>query len=148
MVLLSLVVLLGLLGASWAVSRALDRVVYTLRDHLEGMDLRVQDARIREIEDAVDRLPAKWTEMVEQASRAEGRTRAIVQRARRELAESGIVNESVEGEAAQLRLIDEDGGGGEEMPAVRRSVAYPSAQAQPPAPDWETLTRQKKFGGR
>jgi hypothetical protein len=86
--------------------------------------------------------------MVDQATRAEGRARAVVKRARAELADSGLVSEGLEAEAAQLQLIDGEGSDGGDVQPVRRSLAHPPTLLPPEPPSWEAQTMMKKFGGR
>jgi len=102
--------------------------------------------RVRVLEDQVDRLPHKWAEMVDMANRSEGRTRAIVKRARKEFADLGFEHASLDAEAANLRLVDGEGSEDSELQPVRRSLAAPVVTSPGPEADWKEMTRRKKYG--
>lgn len=88
-----------------------DAAVQALQDRLESCE-----AKIHELTHAVD-------EGIARTDRAERRIRAVVKRARDELAEGGFSDPGLEAEAADLRLID--GGGRDErgVQPMRENVA-------------------------
>lgn len=131
------------------VSRASVSVREGLQELREGLGA-ISDAfqapastRIADLEHAVDQLPRRWQEFADAASRAEKRARAVVTSARRELASHGREHEGLEAEAAQLRLLDADDGGGEPVQPVRESVEG----ARPAVQDWRAAGLARKFGG-
>lgn len=154
MVALALVlVALALGGGSYAVLGGLRVLGRQLGEYFEALDLAVRQTgepaeaevrrRLADLEDLVERLPARWEEFKNEARRAEGRARKIVESAREELAEHGFEHAGVEAQAAELRLVDAGGGGEEAVPAVRQDLESP-----PTAPsDWRSLARGVKFGG-
>jgi len=99
--------------------------------------------RLLELETMVDTLPQRWEQIKREATRAEGRARAIVADARRELAASGLSSPAVDEQARELRLVDGEGGRGEAMPAVHQNVEGSAPAAQ----DWRAAGIARKFGG-
>lgn len=103
--------------------------------------------QVRELAELVDRLPSKWEEMRDQTLRAEQRSRALVTRARKELAELGLEHAGLDAESAQLRLVDGEGSESGELQPVRRSLAAGELPSAQPPEDWREMTRRKKYGG-
>lgn len=94
--------------------------------------------QLRDLEDLVDRLPQRWELLKEEANAifnraraAEERTRGAVNRARQELADRGLLDDGIEEQARELRLLD--GGGSEEegMPAMHQGMADGGQPVQP-----------------
>lgn len=140
------VVLLVLATGTWRATALVIRSLEGIEAALEAMTAGPEEGyrtRIAELEHAVDLLPQRWEEMVHAAKRSENRTRALIRDARRELGESGIDSPALEAAAGQLRLLDDDGGGGEAVPAVHQNME----STRPAAPDWRTAGLMKKFGG-
>lgn len=113
---------------------------------LDALDARVRDVLAtaqlaRAHEDRMNNLTLAVAEGISHVDRAEKRVRATVNRARKELRESGVESPGVEAEAAELRLIH--GGLGEEegMPPVPTSVVDPPANLEDPL-----LTRLRAAG--
>ena len=79
----------------------------------------------RSHEDRLTNLTLAVAEGIAHVERAEARIRATVQRARAQLAESGIESPALEAEGAELQLLDEQGSGGRRLHAVREDVAAP-----------------------
>lgn len=141
-------ILFVVLGAFWAAFLGLGQVVDAIRSLQVPPPAPDLEARVREIEDQVDRLPSKWEAMVKEAARAEGRARALVRRTQKELEDRGLVSQGVEAEADQLRLIDGEGGDDSDLQPVRRSVAYSEQTPHAPAvDDWKARTLARKYGG-
>ena len=76
----------------------------------------------RSHEDRLTNLTLAVAEGIAHVERAEARIRATVQRARAQLAESGIESPALEAEGDQLQLLDETGSGGRRLHAVREEV--------------------------
>lgn len=163
----ALVVLTGLTGLIYVTHLGLEgvqkrcqaelvevrRAIQDAADHLEegfreGPD-RTWITRVTDLEDAVDRLPSKWDEMVALARRAEERNRGIVRGALEELEEAGYEHAGVEAAAQELRLRDGDGGSSGGVSPVRREVDSVSQGAPEAAPDperdWEAMTFAHKY---
>jgi hypothetical protein len=85
---------------------------------LAGDALERHDA----LNDRVNAITLAVAEGIQHVDRAEKRIRATVQRAQRELRESGEFHPGVEAEASQLRLVYGDGGDEGGMPPVRADV--------------------------
>lgn len=139
---------LGVLSATFLHIRAdLDEVAEVLRAVVGALEevaegFQAPDiVRLRDLEDQVERLPKRWEEFKNEATRAESRARAIVRDARRELAESGYEHAALEAQGAELRLHDGDGGEGEGVQSVRRAVG---GDAQSDAVE---ALKRRKFGG-
>ena len=76
-----------------------------------GPDL---DRRLKDLEDAIDRLPSKWEEIKREAQSFYNRATHHVRRARKELEESGFRDPELD-EIAQFDLLEGDArGSGEE----------------------------------
>jgi len=85
---------------------------------LTGPASDVEDPRIVAIEVKLADLTTALDLGVSRVQRSENRVRAIVQSARKELADAGFEHPGVEAEAAQLQPVDGTGGEPEEVPAV------------------------------
>lgn len=103
---------------------------------------------IRDLEDLVDRLPARWEDIKREAARLDARARYAVDRARQELAERGLADERLDDVGAQLRLLDGEGGElGGMQPVPTEMARAPEPPPAEPA-SWEDRARMRKFGGR
>ena len=103
-------------------SRIHDRIRQDLQKHFEG-NAGESVARLRDLEDLVDRLPQRWEEIKREASRLDGRARYAVTRAREELSTSGLADERLEDLAGELHLVDGNGVPPQEVPEVPENVA-------------------------
>ena len=112
-----LVALLDLLGS-------FDRPESTQREPDEHNRMTVLEAKIGDLTLAV-------SEGVNNVQRSERRVRAVVQSARRELADAGFDHAGVEAEAKQLRELDGEGSDKEEVPAVPEVVVGPERSPIP-----------------
>jgi len=109
----------------------------TLQGILEG-GAASQEARFRDLEDLVDRLPNRWEEIKREASRLDGRARYAVSRVREELASLDAEDDAVTELAAELELPDVEGGGTEGVLPMRPGVA------EAPQPDnWRAHARAR-----
>jgi len=104
--------------------------------------------RLLDLEDAVDRLPKKWEEMVRAASAAEARARGHIKRAQKELEERGLSDEGIDQLGHELRVVDEDGGPGDGVQRLHESVdPGPEDDTSDGANEnWRELARLRKFG--
>jgi predicted nucleic acid-binding Zn-ribbon protein len=87
-------------------------------------DTTETDQRLEHFEIEIEQLQRKITELVhaisegiERTERSERRIKASVRRARKELAEVGLEDPTLEAEVAELQLLD--GGGGEGLSPVQ-----------------------------
>jgi len=113
------------------------------------VDEKGLEARFRDLEDLVDRLPQRWEDIKREAARLDARARYAVGRSREELASRGLTDERLDELGAELRILD--GEGSEEsgvlpMRGAMESVPAP-AQQPPSAGDWQSLARARKWGG-
>jgi len=69
------------------------------------------------------------SEGIERTDRAERRIKATVQRARKQLETLGYVDDAVEAEAVELRLLDGEGSRSGEVPPVSTGVDEPSPES-------------------
>jgi len=86
-----------------------------LKEPGDGLLIEAMAARIADLSVAVD-------EGVKNVQRSERRVRAVVQSARKELAEHGYEHAGLEAEATELRDINADGGENGAVPVVPESV--------------------------
>lgn len=100
-----------------------------IQEALEGIKLLeatapelVDDPRIAALALRIDELTSAVSEGILRVQRSENRVRAIVQGARRELAEQGFEHAGVEAELEQLRIEDGNSGEPQPVPAVPASV--------------------------
>lgn len=100
---------------------------------LGGILERIETART-ETEARIDGLHAKITQLtvaidegIARTDRSERRVRAVVKRARQELADLGYSDEGLEAE--HLQLVDGEGGEGGGVQPLRDAVARPDEQA-------------------
>jgi len=82
----------------------------------------IEDPRIATLEATVKELTVAVDTGVNRVQRSENRVRAIVQGARKELAEAGFEHPGVEAEASELQPVDGTGGEPERVPAVPADV--------------------------
>ncbi len=126
----------------------LEAIRAELDDRLGAVDARIRGAElgVRELIDALKAVKFAVSEGIERTDRAERRIHATIKRARKELAEQGYESPGLEGEAAELRIVDGDGGEGRRVPPVseeveRDSIAPSSIRGVPA----ETLRRFRGF---
>ena len=98
-------------------------------EHLETLQAGADSARfdITELQKQIRDLTLAIDEGISRTDRAERRVRGVVQRARKELAKLGYEDPGLEAEDKELRIVNGDGGEGEQVPAVSEDVA-PSAE--------------------
>jgi len=84
---------------------------------------------------------------IERTDRAERRIRQTIQRARKSLADHGLVDESLEAEGAELRLLDGGTGDYEEMPGVQGDMEVPGSD-EPSSIPGVTAAALARFYGR
>jgi len=77
----------------------------------------------------IKQITLATAEGIERVDRAERRIQATVKRARRHLAESGYVDDGLETEAGDLRLLDGGGSESEPVPSVPTEVAASAPEA-------------------
>ena len=104
--------------------------------------------RLLDLEDAVDRLPKKWEEMVRASAAAEARARSHVKRAQKELEERGFTDAGLDQLGQELLSVDEDGSPVEGVQPLRESVDIgpESPDADKANEDWREMARMRKFG--
>lgn len=102
-----------------------------------GLGVGDREDRLRALEDAVEMLPQRWDQIRKEAERLDGRARHAVRRVAAELEERGLADDTIDGLAGELRLVDGGGGAQEELPAMPQSVAEPP----PPPTDWRAAAR-------
>lgn len=86
------------------------------------------EERIRDMEDSVERLPLRWDQIRAEAERFDGRARSAIKRVEKELAASGLTDDTIAGLSRELRVSDGGRSGASEMPAVPEEVATPEPQ--------------------
>ena len=116
-------------------------LAHTIQSALDDGEGSVKQ-QIRDLEDLVDRLPARWEEIKREAARLDARARYSVGRARKELSERGITDERLEDLGAELHLVDDEGSDEEAMPAV-----HPGLETGPDPSDWRQYARWRLSGG-
>lgn len=122
-------------------SRQTERCADWLEDIAKGPEASFSH-RLLELETMVDTLPQRWEQIKAEATRAEGRARAVVRDAQKQLAQSGVEHAGLEAQASELRVVDGGAGAGEPVPAVREGVEG----ARPGAEDWKRAALSQKFG--
>lgn len=151
MTLAFVVLFVGALGVlAWGAPRVLTPFLGELRA-IRGELSRIGEGpeaafsqRLLEMEHTLELLPQRWEEFKNEARRAEGRARSIVDGARKELEGLGFEHPGLEEQARELRLVDGDPGPGEAVPTVRTEVE----SAAPEAESWRSLGVRRKFGGQ
>jgi len=83
------------------------------------------------------------SEGIERTDRAERRIKATVQRARKQLETLGYVDDAVEAEAVELRLLDGDGSDQSEVPPVPAPVEESASSVR--GVSAETMRRARGF---
>lgn len=128
------------LGALSGIAGALETVV-------QGSGA-VLETRIRDLEDSVDRLPARWEEIKRETSRLDARARYTAGRIRKELAERGLTDDRLDSLGVEGGGDDGDGSEFEGVLPLRAEVASAPrpAEAAPAAGSWEQMARLRKFG--
>lgn len=116
----------GLLAVSSQISELRAELTRTRELALEAVAQSEDALETRQLarshEDRLTNLTLAVAEGIAHVERAEARIRATVQRARAQLADAGIESPALEAEGAELQLLDEGGGGGRRLHAVRDSV--------------------------
>jgi len=82
-----------------------------------------QERTLADQQQKIKDLTFAVSEGIERTDRAERRIRNAIQRARKELAARGFDDPGLEAEDQELRIVDGDGGGDREVPAVSEEVA-------------------------
>jgi len=108
------------------IQEALNAIQGTLAD-LElpptGPVSDVEDPRIAALERKIEDLTTALGDGILRVQRSENRVRAIVQGARKELADAGFEHPGIEAEARELQPVDGTGGEPEQVPTVSADVA-------------------------
>jgi len=91
---------------------------------VDDLAKQIVDLMAREdgFESDLKRLTLALAEGIERQHRAELRIKATIKRARKELAERGLVDDGIEAEDQQLRLVDGEGSEAEGVPPVSGDV--------------------------
>lgn len=140
--LLALAVIMGAaLRRFWDLPRAFTGILDTLRTIQEGPEAAFS-LRLKDVEDELERLPRKWTDITREAQAAESRARHHVKRALKSLEEAGYEDAGVAQMAGELQLVDGTGSGPSEVRALPEGVGVDGAEVS----DWRAATRMKKFG--
>lgn len=84
-----------------------------------------EDPKTAVIERRLEELTVALDQGILRVQRSENRVRAIVQGARKELAEDGFKHPGLEAEASQLRDVDGEGVDADQLPLVPDEVAEP-----------------------
>lgn len=139
MILLLAGAIVGALGlATWLALGPFATRHHQTLDVLEALSTSIagsEDLRLRlvELEDAVDRLPAKWEDVKRESSSLYHRTRHHIRRTQDQLAERGLEDPELDQlafEVGGVRERNAEGGGGEGVQPV------PSGVENPPPPPW------------
>ena len=99
-----------------------------LEANVEGVTAMIQglreesERRWQSVEKQIRDVTLATAEGIERVDRAERRIRTAVSRAQAKLRESGVIDETIEAEAGDLRLIDEPGGAIEGVPGMPSGV--------------------------
>ena len=114
---------------------AFDAHTKAISKAFEGDD-KTSEARFRDLEDLVDRLPSRWEEIKRESARLDSRARYAVKGIRQELAERGEEADSIEELAAELQLPDAERSQPEGVHPMPPSVAVNEQIA-----DWRSVLR-------
>jgi len=124
-----------------AIKGGLERRFGPVESRLDGVESALGDGERR-----VKALTFAVEEGIERVSRTERRIHATIKRARKELAERGLEDPGVEGEAAELRLVDGGRSEGGEVPEVQEGMGPAESEASSiPGVPAETLRRVRGF---
>ncbi len=131
----------------WVPAGAIARISESLERIAEGPEKSFSH-RMLDVEDAVDRLPKKWEDMLRASHAAEARARSHIKRAQKELEERGFADAGVDQLGMELRGLDEEGGPGDGLQPLPEDVDIgpEGASADQSNADWRELARQRKFG--
>ncbi len=106
--------------------------------------------RLRDIEDAVERLPKKWEDIKREAAAAETRARSHIRRAQKELEERGFSDAGVEQLGFELGLVDGGGGNPDGLHPLPNQVEEAAGKTPdnttPDEGGWQEVARRRKFG--
>ena len=130
---------LGIFYLARVIQRGMERVTELLEGD-SGWEWR---SRMNDMEDAVERLPRKWGEIVAEAKRSEERARYHVRTARKELEELGMESPGLEAVAGELRLLegeDQGGDGVQPLPPELEAIEQDAEE------DWDAITYRRKYG--
>lgn len=125
----------------WAVSGPFRVFHREIIGALEGLAMALRGGeethrRLMELEEAVDRLPAKWEDVKREANSFYSRGLHHVRRVREELEARGLRDTELDDLDGQLRPLDEPGSESEGVPPVSGDVGgageVPTTSGQPP----------------
>lgn len=136
----------GAFRITWWVAkvvRSIQEGVGAVTELLQGPWGVDRERRLIQLEELTDMLPRKWEEMVAASKRSEERARYHTRGALKELEERGFTSPGLESVAGELQLLDDPGGGEEELPPVRAPL---EAGVEAGEEDWERETHRMKFG--
>lgn len=127
---------------------------------LEGLAMALRGSeethrRLIELEDAVDRLPAKWEDVQREAKSYYARATHHVRRARQELEERGLADAELDELSQRLQPVDDGGIESEGVPTVSQEMGddAPSDFASGQIPFWlqspavQTMIRRSRGEG-
>ncbi len=124
------------LGLKWgwpAVLAGVDR-------HMEANNTALR-ADVAQLRAGIDAIPASFLDYQKEVQRIHGQAYRLVRRARKELAEGGVVDPDVEGVAADLQLVDGIPGEAPGLQPMHESVALPQTARPPQKPmTWQQRT--------
>ncbi len=105
----------------------LDERLGVVDARMDGLESNIADAerRLAESESRIKTLTFGVEEGIQRTDRAERRIHATVKRARKELAVYGYESPGLEGEAAELHLVDGGGSEESEVPTLPTGVEPP-----------------------
>lgn len=111
------------------------RAIDSQQDRLGALDTvsTLADRRLGALERAHTQMTQALADGIERNDRAERRVRAVVARARKELADSGVADPGLEAESQQLRLLDGEGSeaqGVSPVPAVVGDAAHEASSVK------------------
>ena len=118
----------------------------TLNEHLERLLVGVDETRLRNLEDAIERLPRKWEDIKREAQAADARARHHARRVRQELEDRGLTDEGVEALAEQFQLVNDDGSTRGGVQPMRENMASVPEGAEPESGDLMAEIHRKKWG--
>lgn len=93
------------------------------------LELATLESSVAELEQEMKDLVLAVSDGIERTDRAERRIKATVKRARRELADHGLVDPGLEAEGAELQLVDDPRSEGGGLQPVRAPVEEPLPEA-------------------
>ena len=121
-------------------------VLSGIREGVSEMSGGIDELRIRDLEDAIHRLPRKWEDVKREANAADARARHHVKRIRSELEERGLSDPGADAMAEQLGILDGNGSEAEGLQPVPESLESVQASAAAVTSEWEDTALAKKYG--